>query len=299
MTERLPRRLPPLHGLAAFEAVARLRSFTQAAEELCITRSAVSHRLRELEERLGALLIDRDAKPLRLTPAGANYLATVRDALDAVAGATRAVGRGDGARVIVASPPTFARQILVPRLAQFHAAHAGIEIAIEVAIPLRDVQAAGVDVEIRFGPGIYPHLVTLDLLDEPVFAVCAPAYRDAVVLADPADLARATLLRSALEPWSPWFAAAGLRWPEPSSGPRYEDLAMLYQAASDGEGVALARASLAAPALGAGTLARVFDVQARSPHAYYVACRPGTLARPEVSRFVEWLRSAMPGQRAR
>jgi LysR family glycine cleavage system transcriptional activator len=299
VTDRLPRRLPPLHGLAAFEAVARLRSFTQAAEELCITRSAVSHRLHELEQRLGVLLIDRDAKPLGLTPAGAQYLATVRDALDAVAGATRAVGGHHGARVVVASPPTFARQILVPRLAQFHAAHAGIEIAVEVAIPLRDVQAAGADVEIRFGPGIYPDLVTLDLLDEPVFAVCAPAYRNAVALADPADLARATLLRSALEPWAPWFAAAGLRWPEPSSGPRYEDLAMLYQAASDGEGVALARASLVAPALTAGTLMRVFDVQARSPHAYYVACRSAALAKPEVSHFVEWLRSAMPAQRAR
>jgi len=292
-------KLPPLHGLAAFEAVARLRSFTQAADELCVTRSAISHRLRELEDLLGVALIDREARPLALTPAGASYLATVRDALDAVAGATRALERGDAVRIIVASPPTFARQILVPRLAGFHRAHAGIEVAVELAIPLHDVQIAGADVEIRFGRGVYPDLVTLDLLDEPVFAVCAPAYRDAHALAAPGDLARVTLLRSALEPWSPWFAAAGLLWPEPSSGPRYEDLAMLYQAAADGEGVALARASLAGPALDDGTLVRLFAVAARSPHAYYVACRPAAIARPEVACFVDWLRGAMTPQRAR
>ena len=288
------RRLPPLHGLAAFEAVARLRSFTQAADELCITRSAVSHRLRELEERLGVLLIDRDARPLALTPAGARYLAIVREALDAVAGATRAVGGADGVRIVVASPPTFARRILVPRLASYHRAHPGIEVAIELAIPLHDVQVAGADVEIRFGRGIYPEYVTLGLLDEPVFPVSSPAYRSEHALEAPADLARATLLRSALEPWSPWFAQAGLRWPEPATGPRYEDLAMLYRAAGDGEGVALARRALAAPALESGRLTRLFALEARSPHAYYVVCRPAALARPEVGRFVDWLRAAVP-----
>ena len=291
------RRLPPLHGLAAFEAVARLRSFTHAAAELCITRSAVSHRLRELEDRLGVTLIDRDAKPLGLTPAGTSYLATVRDALDAVAGAATAIPGDAPNRIVVASPPTFARQILVPRLADFHRSHDGVEIAIELAIPLRDVQPAGVDVEIRFGRGLYPEYVTLDLLDERVFPVCSPDYRARAGLAVPSDLQRATLLRSALEPWAPWFAAAELRWPEPASGPRYEDLAMLYQAASDGEGVALARPSLVAPAIERGALVRLFGITAHSPHAYYVVCRPAALARREVTAFVDWLRAALPAQR--
>lgn len=294
MTARPPsRRLPPLHGLAAFEAVARLRSFTLAAEELCITRSAVSHRLRELEDRLGVQLIDRDAKPLALTSPGAHYLATVREALDAVATAAQAMQERDS-RIVVASPPTFARQILVPRLPDFHRAHGKVEIAVELAIPLRDVQPASADIEIRFGRGLYPEYVTLDLLDEPVFAVCAPRYPARERLRAPADLAQAVLLRSSLEPWAPWFAAAGLRWPEPVSGPRYEDLAMLYEAASDGEGVALARASLVQPALAGGRLARLFDVEARSPHAYYLVCRPSALARPEVGAFVDWLRGSLP-----
>jgi DNA-binding transcriptional LysR family regulator len=281
-----------LHGLAAFEAVARLRSFTLAAEELCITRSAVSHRLRELEDRVGVQLIDRDAKPLGVTAAGVSYLATVRDALDAVASAAQAMQAGES-RVVVASPPSFAREVLMPRLPAFRRAHPGVDVAVELAIPLRDVQRVGVDVEIRFGRGLYPEFVTLDLLDEPVFPVCSPAYAQAMRLHEPADLARAVLLRSSLEPWAPWFAAASLRWPEPTTGPRYEDLALLYQAAREGEGVALARPSFVHSLLDTGALVRLFDVHARSPHAYYLVCRPSALARREVVSFVDWLHAAV------
>jgi DNA-binding transcriptional LysR family regulator len=294
MSVRPLRRLPPLHGLAAFEAVARLRSFTLAAEELCITRSAVSHRLRELEERVGVELIDRGAKPLDVTAAGASYLATVRDALEAVASAAQAMHPGEG-RVVVASPPTFARQVLAPRLAGFRTLHPDVDVAVELAIPLRDLQPAGVDVEIRFGRGLYPEFVTLDLLDEPVFPVAAPAYAHALQLHAPADLARATLLRSSLEPWAPWFAAAGLRWPEPATGPRYEDMALLYDAAGEGAGVALARPSFIDPALAAGRLRRLFEVTARSPHAYYLVCRPSALGRREVVAFVDWLHGSLGG----
>jgi DNA-binding transcriptional LysR family regulator len=292
MNARPPRRLPPLHGLAAFEAVARLRSFTLAAEELYITRSAVSHRLRELEDRVGVQLIDRDAKPLSVTAAGASYLATVRDALDAVAGAAQAMHVGES-RVVVAAPPSFAREVLMPRLPAFRHAHPGVHVNVELAIPLRDVQPVGVDVEIRFGRGLYPEFVTLDLLDEPVFPVCSPQYAQTHELRAPADLARAVLLRSSLEPWAPWFAAASLRWPEPGTGPRYEDLALLYQAAREGEGVALARPSFVHSLLDAGSVVRLFAVDARSPHAYYLVCRPSALARREVVSFVDWLHGAV------
>ena len=74
---------------------------------------------------------------------------------------------------------------------------------------------------------------------------------------------------------------------------------MLYQAASDAEGVALARRSLVAPALDAGALVRLFTIEARSPHAYYVVCRPAAMARAEVRGFVDWLRAALAPQRAR
>jgi DNA-binding transcriptional LysR family regulator len=209
-----------------------------------------------------------------------------------VASAGEAIQAG-GHRVVVAAPSTFARRVLLPRLPAFQAAHPEVDVAVEPAIPLHDVQAGGVDVEVRFGRGLYPEFVTLDLLDEPVFPVSSPQYACQVQLATPADLARAVLLRSALEPWAPWFAAAGLRWPEPATGPRYEDLALLYEAAASGTGVALARASLAAPMLQGRALIRPFDICARSPHAYYLVCRPSALSRPEVVAFVDWLHEAL------
>jgi DNA-binding transcriptional LysR family regulator len=183
--------------------------------------------------------------------------------------------------------------VLLPRLHAFRALHPDVEIAVTLSIPLRDVQGLDADVEVRFGRGLYPSLVTLDLLDEPVFAVCSPAFARAHRLDHPEALAHVTLLRSELEPWAPWFVAAGLRWPEPQSGPRYEDLALLYQAAMDSEGVALARATLAKTALDSGALIRPFAITARSPHAYYLACRPPALHRPEVEAFVTWLQASV------
>ena len=293
-------RYPSIDGLRAFEAAARLGSFERAADELNVTAGAIGKRIATLEELLGASLFTRGAKPLGLTATGKEYLVQVDAALKMFAAVPlhrRAAQQTQ--RLRLTAPPTFARQILVPRLADFRRCHEGIEVAVELAIPLHDLQPAGIDVEIRFGRGLYPEFVTLNLLDEAVFPVCAPSYAKRVTLSAPPDLEHATLLRSALEPWAPWFAAAGLRWPEPASGPRYEDLAMLYQAASDGEGVALARPSLVAPALDSGALQRVFEVAARSPHAYYLVCRPAVLVRPEVAQFVDWLRASLPAQRAR
>ncbi len=288
-------KIPPLHALRTFEAAARHASFTRAADELCVKRSAVSHRIQLLEELLGEPLFQREARTLALTARGTAYLATVRKALESL----EALSLQDAAAVgwhpvTVATPPTFARMVLVPRLADFYAAHPDIELAVQLSVPLLDLAGAGADVEIRFGGGVYPNLESRVLLDEPVFPVCTPAYLERCGGLDlPADLQRALLLRSALEPWAPWFAAAGLSLSEPETGPRFEDLALLYQAAADGHGVALARATLVRPLLEAGTLVPPFDIRARSPHADARASRRQAVERPEVAAFVGWILQAV------
>lgn len=288
-------KIPPLHALHAFEAVARQRSFARAAEELCVSRSAVSYRIQLLEEMLGEPLFQRDARGLKLTARGITYLALVRKALDSLQELSAQSRRDAALPVTVAAPPTFARMVLMPRLKAFHAAQPDIELAVQLSVPLLDLSAGDTDVEIRFGTGQYPDRTSHLLLDEPVFPVAAPAYlASCSPLREPADLERAELLRSTLEPWTPWFSAAGLPWAEPASGPRFEDLALLYQAAAEGRGVALARGMLVAPLLEAGTLRPLFDITAKSPHAYYVVCGKQALERPEVAAFVDWLRSAVP-----
>ena len=224
-------RLPPLHCLQALEAVARLGSVVAAADELCVTASAISHRLRQFEVWLGQPLIARP-QPLTLTPHAVQYAAAARAALAGLAALPppRSEARQ---RLMVAVPPTFARNILVPRIAAFTEQHPDIELELHLTIPLLDVKAGEADVEVRFGGGQYadaggPEL----LLAEPVFPIAAPAYvQRAGPFASPASFARASLLRSPLEPWRPWFQAAGLDWPEPTHGVQFNDLGLLMEAA--------------------------------------------------------------------
>lgn len=288
-------KVPPLHALRAFEAAARHGSFTKAADELCVTRSAVSHRIQLLESLLGMPLFQRKGQVLALTARGSAYLDSVKKALDSLQGIALPIATASAAGawpVVVATPPTFARMMLVPRLGEFLAAQPGIEMAIHVTAPLLDAGWEEADVEIRFGHGVYPGLESHPLLDEPVFPVCSPDHAARVALRKPDDLKQAILLRSSLEPWRPWFAAAGLPWEEPTTGPRFEDLALLYHAAAESQGIALARASLVKPLLESGALSKAFDISARSPHAYYMVYEPHSPERPEVASFIEWLRQS-------
>lgn len=284
-------RLPPLAAIQAFEASARLGSFDKASEELCVTASAVGKRVASLEELIGASLFTRGARGLSLSVAGKEYLAQVRTALGLLSEVSlhhRAAQRTERLRVV--APPTFSRQILVPHLADFSARHPEIEPELLLSIPYLDLSPPDTDLEIRFGKGVYPGLAARQLIDEPVFPVCAPAYFAKVKgLRNPRDLARAVLLRSPLEPWKPWFDAAGLNWPEPSSGTRYVDLGMLLEAAVNAQGIALARKSLAHSWLDAGTLVHLFDVDAR-PESHYFLCH--SAARPlqgARAAFAAWL----------
>lgn len=287
------RRLPPLHCLQAIEAVARLGSVVAAADELCVTASAISHRLRQLETWLGQPLIARP-QPLTLTPSAVQYAAAARAAL---AGLEALPGpRSDASRrLLVAVPPTFARNILVPRLAAFTGQFPDIELELQLTIPLLDVKAGEADVEVRYGGGQYadaggPEL----LLAEPVFPVGSPPYLERAGPFDtPGALRRANLLRSPLEPWRPWFQAAGLDWPEPAQGVQFNDLGLLMEAAVAGHGIALGRRTIIRHWLDAGLLRPVLDIVAESPHAYWLLYDRSDLQRPEVRRFIDWLRAAV------
>ncbi len=97
----------------------------------------------------------------------------------------------------------------------------------------------------------------------------------------PEDLEGLPLLRSPLEPWRTWFAAAGLDWAEPSEGSQFNDMGLMCDAAAAGMGVALVRLKLGAPWLDHGTLVRLFDIEAPSPHAHYLCWRTGAMDRWE------------------
>ena len=214
-------RLPPVAAIQAFEAAARLGSFDKASDELCVTASAVGKRVAALEEMVGGPLFMRCGRGVHLSLAGKEYLEQVRGVLELLAKAAqhrRHAQRTE--RVRISTPPTFARQVLVPQLGQFTSQYPEVELELTLSIPYVDPGTRETDLSIRFGSGTYPGLASERLMDEPVFPACAPSYlRTMGGLRVPGDLVRATLLRSPLEPWAPWFRATGLDWPSRRRGP--------------------------------------------------------------------------------
>lgn len=286
-------RLPPVHALSAFEAAARHGSFAIAAEELCITPSALSHRIRLLEEFVGERLFLRDGRSVSLSEFGRRYLDVVKAALRTLTDFPLPHrSTPTQPRIKVTVPPTFARCLLVPRLEEFTARHPDIVIELFLSVPLYDLSLSESDVEVRFGAGKYPDIVTEKLFEEPTFAVASPQYLEKIGgLQTPADLKKAVLLRSALEPWQPWFEVAGLDWPEPSTGLRLDDLGLLLEAVRHGHGVGLTRKHFAQDRIANGEIVHLFeDVHLKTPpHAYYVVYEQQVRDRPEVGAFVDWL----------
>jgi LysR family glycine cleavage system transcriptional activator len=251
---------------------------------LWLPASAIGKRIAALESLLGSELLQRGGKALQLTAGGRDYLAQVRPAMTllmAVPQHRRPVQRAR--RLRVSSPPTFARQVLVPALGDFSSAHPGIELEVVLSIPFLDLRPGDADVEIQHA---VPGTAGLDLLmRDVVLPVASPALAAGRRCDRPADLSRWPLLRTPLEPWTPWFRAAGLDWPEPSGGPMLVDLGLTLEAAIAGQGVALARPSLAGAWLASGTLRPLFDRVAEPAQQYCVRRGAGD----DAAAFADWL----------
>src|SRR5690242_20155238 len=201
----MPRRLPQLNALKAFEAAARHVSFTRAAEELCVTQGAVSHQVKALETELGLKLFGRERQRLTITSAGRDYLAVVRDALDRIAtGTERLLQRQSSGALTVSTSPDFAAKWLVHRLGRFAEAHPGIDLRVSATMHHVDFAREDVDVAVRHGDGHWPGLHATRLCAEQLFAVCSPTL--AAALRQPADLLKYPLLHlEDSNAWADWF----------------------------------------------------------------------------------------------
>ena len=289
------KRIPPIQCLLTFEALARLRSVTQAAEELFVTPSAVSHRVKQLEQIIGTKLFGRS--DFSLTTEGIEYLAHVREGLTTLQKFPGAAGQSanPGKRKLrLAVTPTFSRSILIPRLRQFTEAYPEIDLTLQVSIPLLDVVAEDADLMVRFGTGRYADVEHVCLMQDEVTPLASPAFvREHGPFDSPEDLEGQALLRSPLEPWRTWFAANQQNWPEPLEGSQFNDIGLMCDAAAAGMGIALVRLKLGAPWLDNGSLVRLYERNVPSPHAHYLCWRTGMMDRWECAAFAEWLRKSV------
>ena len=245
----MPRSLPPLNALRAFEAAARHGSFTRAAGELFVTQGAVSQQVKALELDLGAKLFHRAPSGLELTDSGRDYLGVVREALDRIALGTERLRRRQGSGALTVSvSPDFAAKFLVHRLGRFSHEHPEISLRISADLHHVDFARDNVDMAVRHGDGNWPGLEAARLCPERLFAVCSPGlvpkFGD---LFGAADLLKLPLLHhDDREIWVDWFEAAGVPGVDLSRGPVMNRAAMLIDAAVNGQGVALTCTTLAA-----------------------------------------------------
>jgi LysR family glycine cleavage system transcriptional activator len=285
----MPRRLPQLNALKAFEAAARHVSFTRAAEELCVTQGAISHQVKALEAELGVKLFNREIQRLIITDAGRDYLLVVRDAFDRIAmGTERLVQRQSSGMLTVSTSPDFAAKWLVHRLGRFAEAHPDIDLRVSATMHHIDFAREDVDIAVRHGDGDWPGLHVTQLCTEHLFAVCSPAL--ASKLKRPSDVLNLPLLHlDDRSIWSAWLDAAGVVGPDAIHGPVLNRASMLIDAAAEGQGVALARTTLAAWDLIHNRLVRPFPITLPLSKSYWIVCPKTTAKLPKLVAFRDWL----------
>ena len=285
-------RLPPLNALKAFEAAARHESFTHAAKELCVTQGAVSHQVKALETELALKLFNRERQRLIITEAGRDYLAVVRDAFDRIAiGTERLLQRQNGGVLTVSTSPDFAAKWLVHRLGHFAEAHTGIDLRVSATLHHVDFAREEVDLAVRHGDGNWPGLDAVRLSPEQLFAVCSPKLLSGKRgLTKPADILKFPLIHmDSRADWKNWFQEAGIDDAAAVHGPVLNRASMVIDAAINGQGIALARTTLAAWDLINGHLVRPFALALPLSKTYWIVCPKAAAHLPKIVTFRDWL----------
>lgn len=167
------RKLPPLNALRAFEAAARHLSFKEAADELCVTATAVSHQIRHLESLVGTRLFDRMSRSIALTPAGLRLYPVLRESFDRMTAGVNELSASNH-HIRISATPAFAARVIVPALPGFHEAHPMLRLAIDATEHVVDLRRGDADMAVRYGRGDLPPLEAWPLADDSYIAVAAP-----------------------------------------------------------------------------------------------------------------------------
>ena len=292
--------MPSLNGLRAFEATARHLSMKLAAEELCVTPSAVSQLLKGLESDLGTSLFRRDNRAIALTEAAQILLPPVRNAFRLITDASERVrGDPDGGLLTVSVAPFFAESWLVPRLGDFHADHPDLDLRIIATTTLANLASGEADVAIRHGLGSYRGMVSDLLMAPPVIPVAAPVLLER--LGRPAGAAALVdwpkIHDADRGGWAMWFASQGVDDPSSVRGPSFDDPALLRSAVLAGQGAGLLPAPLVESYIDDGRLVAVGPQAEIAEFAYYLVVPRANVSRANIAAFRAWILQAVSGER--
>ena len=300
--EPVPRRLPPLNAIKAFEAVARLGSLSLAARELSVTPGAVSQQLRILGDFFGKALFVRRHNRLQLTDAGLSVFADTAEIIDRLSAMTARLLQGEKrAHLVVSALASVAVRWLNHELGAFVAAAPEVRCELRVEDDPVDFARHHIDLRLSYGEHLYPELVALPLLRDEVTPLCTPAYAEGIDPADPASLPERDLIHldwgasfASYPSWAEWFAAAGKpRLLTGARGHRATMSSLVIDLAASGAGVALGQRHLARRDLASGTLVAPFATSLPLAHPYCLVYPHAKADKRSVRDFVQQLQHSL------
>jgi LysR family glycine cleavage system transcriptional activator len=282
-----------LTSLRVFLAAARRLNFSQAAEELHLTQSAVSKHVQSLEERLGSALFKRTPTGLRITHAGAVYHEKVAAALRLIEEAESEVAHPDArVNLNIAVSPSFAQYCLIPRMREFFELHAEVRLNLRPRLMIPRDRQERFDAEIQLHGGQVAGMTSTYLCGREMGLVLAPSLLQGRRLRSPDDLSRITLLKRAQRGfgWDEWRAAMDTRWDGPDDrAPEYEGFSMLLPAVMNGLGAAIVPLCLVGEQLAAGLLVRPFGETVTGRYGYHLMRPRPDPGGPYLDTFCEWV----------
>jgi len=288
------KKLPPLNVMAAFEAAARHLSFTRAAQELCLSQSAVSRQIQNLEARLGTALFERQHKDLVLTRAGIMFHDTVAQCLANIRQSVQNIENLSSSTVTISASAGMASFWLMAAVADFREHHPDINIHILANDDYLDPRREFIDFSIQYGDGNFPGLTTIKLFDEEVFPVCSTSYLARRGITQVRDLTEETLIDiykpiSPYGAWAGWVAKTMIGQPALHICMRLSSYELVYQAVCRGLGIGLGYAYIVPPEVRAGLLVRPMDVSVHSGMAEYLVFPSGKYLGSAACAMLDWL----------
>ena len=285
------RLLPSTSALAAFEAVARLGSFSAAAEELALTQGAISRQIAVLEELLQMQLFLRGSRGVTPTAEAQAYARSIAEALLLIRSSTLdAMTRSQGNSLTLAILPTFGPRWLMPRIRGFVEEHPDITLNFTTRIGKFDFDAEAIDAAIHIGAPDWPGADCTFLMNESVEPMCSPEFRQQNPVRSPGEFAGLTLihLASRSRAWDHWFQSLGMETP-PGRSMRLEQFATAAQACVAGLGAALLPRFLVEAELDSGALVPLYPHPVVSPSAYYLVAPRAKSQRRPIAQFRSWI----------
>lgn len=278
--------------LQAFEASAKRLSFTLAAQDLCLTQSAVSKQVIALEEMLRTELFKRLKKRLELTAAGRTFQGRISPALNGIESAVIELMscQADRSTLDLGVGPSFATKWLIPRLSGFAKSHPGITINLSTRLAPFDFGETMLDAAIHYGEPEWPGACCEWLMSEETVVVCNEELAATTLLA-PADLSKVSLLHLSTRPhaWRDWAATAALDGVDAGRGPHFDTFSMITQAAVAGLGAAVLPRFLVLDELASGRLVIPFGPAATSNKGYYLVYPERKAGLSALQKFRGWL----------